>query len=99
MYVLAHLSDPHLAPMPKPQPLELIGKRAVGYVNWRRNRHKVHRIDVLARLLHEISFADGSERLRLAQQLEAAIADVQRIAEELRWGAANRADEAKRSAG
>lgn len=54
MYVLAHLSDPHLGPMPKPQPLELIGKRALGYFNWRRNRHKIHRIDVLARILHDL---------------------------------------------
>jgi 3',5'-cyclic AMP phosphodiesterase CpdA len=54
MYVLAHLSDPHLGPMPKPQPRELLGKRAVGYINWQRNRHKVHRIDVLARLLHDL---------------------------------------------
>lgn len=54
MYVLAHLSDPHLGPLPKPQPLQLLSKRAVGYVNWRRNRHKVHRIDVLARLLHDL---------------------------------------------
>ncbi len=54
MYVLAHLSDPHLGPMPRPQPRELMGKRAIGYVNWRRNRHKVHRIDVLARILHDL---------------------------------------------
>lgn len=53
----------------------------------------------LAGLLQELRFADGSERVRLAQQLESAIADVQRIAEELRWGAANRADEKQRSAG
>jgi len=54
MYVLAHLSDPHLSPMPQPQPLELLGKRAIGYINWRRNRHRMHRIDVLARLLHDM---------------------------------------------
>ena len=53
----------------------------------------------LASLLQEITFADGSERARLAQRLESAIADVQRIAEELRWGAANHLDERKRSAG
>jgi 3',5'-cyclic AMP phosphodiesterase CpdA len=54
MYVLAHLSDPHLSPLPKPQPRELMSKRAIGYINWRRNRHRVHRIDVLARLLHDL---------------------------------------------
>jgi len=54
MYLLAHLSDPHLSPLPQPQPVELFGKRALGYLNWRRNRHKIHRIDVLARLLHDL---------------------------------------------
>ncbi|MDT3683950.1 MAG: metallophosphoesterase [Pseudorhodoplanes sp.] len=54
MYVLAHLSDPHLAPMPQPQLPELLSKRAIGFLNWRRNRHKVHRIDVLARILHDL---------------------------------------------
>ena len=53
----------------------------------------------LTSLLQQISFADGSERLRLAQSLESAIADVQRIAEELRWRAANRPPAEKRSAG
>jgi 3',5'-cyclic AMP phosphodiesterase CpdA len=54
MYLLAHLSDPHLGPLPKPHPLELIGKRAIGFINWRRNRHRIHRLDVLDRLLHDM---------------------------------------------
>lgn len=54
MYVLAHLSDPHLSPMPKPLTRELFSKRVIGYLNWRRNRHRVHRIEVLARLLHDL---------------------------------------------
>jgi 3',5'-cyclic AMP phosphodiesterase CpdA len=41
-YVLAHLSDPHLAPLPKPRWSELVGKRATGYFNWRRKRHLIH---------------------------------------------------------
>jgi hypothetical protein len=28
MFLLAHLSDPHLAPLPRPRLLELVGKRA-----------------------------------------------------------------------
>jgi len=50
----------------------------------------------LGSLLQEVSFAEGSERLLLAERLESAIADVQRIAEELRWGAASRAGDAQR---
>jgi 3',5'-cyclic AMP phosphodiesterase CpdA len=54
MFVLAHLSDPHLAPLPQPRWSELAGKRATGYVNWRRTRHLIHRGEVLARVLADL---------------------------------------------
>ncbi len=54
MFVLAHLSDPHLAPLPRPRWPELIGKRATGYLNWRRKRHLVHRPDVLAQIVADL---------------------------------------------
>ncbi|MCX5495218.1 metallophosphoesterase [Kaistia dalseonensis] len=38
MFILAHLSDPHLGPLPRPRTLELVSKRFLGYVNWRRGR-------------------------------------------------------------
>lgn len=38
MFRLAHLSDPHLGPLPDPRLVELASKRVLGYVNWRRNR-------------------------------------------------------------
>ena len=53
----------------------------------------------LAGLLQDVRFAQGGERLRLAAALEAAIADVQRIAEELRWGAAQQPGAETRSPG
>ena len=46
-FVLAHLSDPHLPPLPPPSRRELAGKRAFGYLNWTRNRHAIHRREVL----------------------------------------------------
>jgi 3',5'-cyclic AMP phosphodiesterase CpdA len=46
-FTLAHLSDPHLAPLPKPRPRELMGKRALGYLNWVRNRHARHAREVV----------------------------------------------------
>jgi len=46
-FTLAHLSDPHLPPLPEPRLSELAGKRVLGYLNWRRNRHKYHRREVL----------------------------------------------------
>ncbi|WP_417672122.1 metallophosphoesterase family protein [Roseibium sp.] len=38
MLKLAHLSDPHLGPLPDPKLLQLFSKRILGYLNWRRNR-------------------------------------------------------------
>jgi len=54
MFVLAHLSDPHLSPLPRPRWSELMGKRATGFVNWRRNRHLIHRSEVLARVVADL---------------------------------------------
>jgi len=53
-FVLAHLSDPHLAPLPRPQPHELIGKRFFGYVNWTRNRSAVQSGNVLGTLVGDL---------------------------------------------
>jgi 3',5'-cyclic AMP phosphodiesterase CpdA len=38
MALLAHLSDPHLGPLPEVRLTELASKRAFGYLNWRSNR-------------------------------------------------------------
>ena len=38
MFRLAHISDPHLGPLPDPTLAQLASKRVFGYVNWRRNR-------------------------------------------------------------
>ncbi len=54
MFVLAHLSDPHLSPLPRPRWSELMGKRATGYVNWVRKRRLIHRTDVLARVVRDL---------------------------------------------
>jgi 3',5'-cyclic AMP phosphodiesterase CpdA len=53
-FTLAHLSDPHLPPLPAPRLRELAGKRALGYLNWTRNRHKFHRRDVLDMLVSDM---------------------------------------------
>jgi 3',5'-cyclic AMP phosphodiesterase CpdA len=54
IFTLAHLSDPHLPPLPAPRLSELAGKRALGYLNWRRNRHRFHRRDVLDVLVSDM---------------------------------------------
>lgn len=53
-FTLAHLSDPHLPPMPAARWRDLAGKRAFGWLNWTRNRHKVHRRDVLDALVADL---------------------------------------------
>src|ERR1700755_2022717 len=46
-FKLAHLSDAHLPPLPRARLAELAGKRALGYLNWTRNRRKYYRREVL----------------------------------------------------
>ena len=53
-FMLAHLSDPHLPPLPRAHLRDLAGKRALGYLNWTRNRHKYHRRDVLDALVADM---------------------------------------------
>ena len=50
MFTLAHLSDPHLAPLPKPHWSELLSKRVTGYINWQRRRRFIHDPAVLAKI-------------------------------------------------
>ena len=52
--MLAHLSDPHLPPLPKARLSELAGKRALGYLNWTRNRRKYYRREVLDALVFDM---------------------------------------------
>ena len=53
-FVLAHLSDPHLAPLPQPRLSELIGKRVTGYINWQRKRRFIHDPAVLAAIVADM---------------------------------------------
>jgi 3',5'-cyclic AMP phosphodiesterase CpdA len=55
MFVLAHLSDPHLAPLPRPQIAELASKRLTGYLNWQRKRRAIHKSDVLAAIVRDLA--------------------------------------------
>ncbi|HEY0224766.1 MAG TPA: metallophosphoesterase [Pseudolabrys sp.] len=54
MFTLAHLSDPHLAPLPEPRIAELIGKRITGYIHWRRKRRFIHDSGVLAKIVADL---------------------------------------------
>jgi len=54
MFVLAHLSDPHIGPLPRPHLVDLLSKRIVGYANWWRSRARVHRLAVLDALTSDL---------------------------------------------
>ncbi len=51
---LAHLSDPHIGPLPEPSFRELLGKRLTGYWNWKRSRRLIHNMAMLDAILADI---------------------------------------------
>jgi 3',5'-cyclic AMP phosphodiesterase CpdA len=53
-FLLAHLSDAHIGPIPRPNLAELLGKRVTGYVNWLNKRAAQHDMEMLARLVEDI---------------------------------------------
>ncbi len=53
-FLLAHLSDAHIGPVPRPNLAELLGKRVTGYVNWLHKRAAQHDMAVLARLVADL---------------------------------------------
>jgi len=55
MFVLAHLSDLHLASRPKLS--ELAGKRALGFINWQRKRKFIHRPETLDAIVRDVTLA------------------------------------------
>src|SRR5437867_2773343 len=73
-FVLAHLSDPHLAPLPRPRIADLLGKRGLGFINWQRRRRLLALIGLSSALPTPPFLATGllgSDQLRgLAETLE-----------------------------
>lgn len=55
MFTLAHFSDPHLGPLPRLRPAELIGKRFFGYLSWMRRRRHIHKQEVLDSLARDLA--------------------------------------------
>lgn len=54
-FTLAHLSDPHIGPLPDLKMRELASKRVLGYVNWRRNRASRLTSAPLDRLMEDLA--------------------------------------------
>lgn len=57
MFRLAHLSDPHLGPLPQVSYRQLASKRVTGYVNWHRNRSQHMTDDVIDLVTADIAAA------------------------------------------
>ena len=68
MFTLAHLSDPHLAPLPAPSWSELASKRVFGYLNWQRKRHRIHQRGTLDRVVADM-FAQSPDHVALTGDL------------------------------
>lgn len=54
VFRLAHLTDPHVGPLPRPQLRELLNKRLTGWFNWHRGRQATHDMEILAALVADI---------------------------------------------
>jgi 3',5'-cyclic AMP phosphodiesterase CpdA len=54
MFTLAHLSDPHIGPIPLVSWRAPMNKRVVGYVNWRLRRQRIHDMGSLDRIIADI---------------------------------------------
>jgi 3',5'-cyclic AMP phosphodiesterase CpdA len=53
-FTIAHLSDPHLGPMTGFTPPHWNLKRAIGWINWQRNRRDLHLTSVADQLLADL---------------------------------------------
>jgi 3',5'-cyclic AMP phosphodiesterase CpdA len=53
-FLLGHLSDPHVGPVPRPRLRELAGKRFTGYLNWQRGRHLIHDMEMLEKITDDL---------------------------------------------
>jgi 3',5'-cyclic AMP phosphodiesterase CpdA len=53
-WTLAHLSDPHIGPLPPTRARDLLNKRALGFLSWRLRRAAVHLEDVLSALVRDV---------------------------------------------
>jgi 3',5'-cyclic AMP phosphodiesterase CpdA len=54
MFRIAHVTDPHVGPLPRPRLRELLNKRITGWVNWHQGRREAHDMEILAALVADI---------------------------------------------
>jgi 3',5'-cyclic AMP phosphodiesterase CpdA len=66
MFVLAHLSDPHMAQSPRL--VELASKRGLGFINWQRGRKYIHRRETLELITRDVK-AIGTDHIAVTGDL------------------------------
>lgn len=55
-FLLAHLSDAHIGPLPQTHWREILNKRFTGYMNWKK-RAKIHSMDMLGQIVEDMRAA------------------------------------------
>jgi 3',5'-cyclic AMP phosphodiesterase CpdA len=68
LFTLAHLSDPHIGPLPKVPLRALLNKRLTGALNWHRARATIHNMDVLDVMIDDI-LAQAPDHIALTGDL------------------------------
>ena len=68
MFTLAYLSDPHIAPLPKPSVRELLSKRLFGYINWTASRKDIHNRRILDSITRDM-LAQGADHMAVGGDL------------------------------
>ncbi len=68
MFTLAYLSDPHIAPLPRPSVRHLMSKRIFGYINWSVSRKNIHDRDILDSITRDM-LAQGADHIAVGGDL------------------------------
>lgn len=55
MFTLAHITDPHVGPLPRVRARDLLNKRIFGYLSWNRRRRAIHRPEILLDLQRDLA--------------------------------------------
>jgi 3',5'-cyclic AMP phosphodiesterase CpdA len=68
MFRLAHISDPHLGPLPPVRWRDLASKRITGYVNWQRHRGRAMTSPALSQIMTDLA-AQRADHLAITGDL------------------------------
>ena len=86
-FTLAHLSDLHATDVRLDSPLDILSKRALGWLSWRRRRRREHQASVLSALIDDlhryapdhVAITGDLTHLGLPSEIAAAVTWLERI--------------------